>query len=56
MSRGGSGWGGVDGRQEERRAVVVQLERQGLSKPKRKVDIAKKNMSILLHCENSACF
>lgn len=32
------------------------LGRQGLSKQKRKVDIAKNNISILLHCEHSADF
>lgn len=32
------------------------LGRQGLSKLKRKVDIAKNNRSILLHCENREGF
>ena len=32
------------------------LGRQGLSKLKRKVDIAKNNTSILLRCENSGGF
>lgn len=34
----------------------VGLGRQGLSKLKRKVDIAKNNISILLRCENSVGF